>query len=204
MSGYPVVLNGDAITALVVGGGPVAERKTRGLLAAGATVRVVAPVISAALGELALSTPRCTLVEREYESGDLSDVTLVVAATDQREINARVSDDARRFGKLVNVADAGATGDFVTPATHSCGELLVAVTAGGVPAVAARVRDALAERFDARYAYAIRELAAVRARLLDAGDRAGWRDALDQLLRDGFCERVDSGEFAEEMARWRY
>ena len=202
MSGYPIVLNGDTIAAVVVGGGPVAERKTRGLLAAGATVRVVAPAISAALRELALSTPRCTLVERAYESSDLSNATLVVAATDQREVNARVSEDARRCGKLVNVTDDGATGDFVTPATHRRGELLVAVTAGGVPAVAARVRDALAERFDERYANAIRELAAVRAQMLAEGDRAGWRHAVDRLVRDGFCERVDSGEFAEEMARW--
>lgn len=202
MSGYPIVLNGDMIAALVVGGGRVAERKARGLLAAGARVRVVAPAISAALRELARSAPRCTLVEREYESSDISDATLVVAATDQREINARVADDARGAGRLVNVTDHGEMGDFVTPATHRRGELLVAVTAGGVPAVAARVRDALAERFDDRYADVIQQLVAMRARMLGAGDRDGWGRAVDRLVGEDFCERVESDALAEEMARW--
>lgn len=198
------MLDGEAIVAVVVGGGRVAERKVRTLLASGARVRVVAVGISAGLRELAAATPRCTLVERAYEDGDLSEATLVVAATDQRDVNASVAAEARRRGKLVNVADDGEAGDFVTPAVHRCGELLIAVTAGGVPAVAARVRDALASRFDDRYASAIAELGALRARMLAAGDREGWRRAVESLVGDGFCESVDSGALAEGMTRWRY
>jgi precorrin-2 dehydrogenase/sirohydrochlorin ferrochelatase len=202
VSGYPIVLDGDAIVAVVVGGGRVAERKARALLASGARVRVVAPVISPTLRELALSTPRCSLVERAYEAADLHDATLVLAATDQREVNARVTDDARRCGRLVNVADDGGAGDFVTPAIHRQGDLLIAATAGGVPAVAARVRDAIAERFDDRYSDAIQQLAELRSRMLDSGDRDRWRRAMAELVGDSFCESVDSGAFAEEMARW--
>lgn len=203
MSGYPIVLNGDAIAAVVVGGGRVAERKARALVASGASVRVVAVEISAGLRELAASAPRCTLEERAYEAGDLAEATLVVAATDNREVNAAVADEARRRGKLVNVADAGEAGDFVTPAVHRCGDLLIAVTAGGVPAVAARVRDALAERFDHRYAGAVEELAELRARMLASGDRAGWHRAVSSLVGDGFCGQVESGALSEEIARWR-
>lgn len=202
MSGYPIVLDGDAILAVVVGGGRVAERKAGALLASGASVRVVAPMISGALREIALSNPRCSLIEREYDASDLRDATLVLAATDQRDVNARVREDARRCGKLVNVADDGGAGDFVTPATHRRGNLLIAATAGGVPAVAARVRDAIAERFDDRYADAIQQLAVLRARMLDSGDREGWRSAMADLVGDNFCESVESGAFAEEMARW--
>lgn len=203
MSGYPIVLDGDSIAAVVVGGGRVAERKVRALLAAGARVRLVAPGISDALRELARSTSRCTLIERAYESDDLAGATLAFAATDQRDVNARIAGDARRDGILLNIADDGAHGDFVTPALHESGDLMIAVTTGGVPTAAARIRDAIAERFDARYAHALGQLAGLRSAMLESGDREGWRRAVDALLSDGFCESVESGTIIQEMAGWR-
>jgi siroheme synthase-like protein len=197
------VLDGGAIAALVVGGGRVAERKARALLAAGASVRVVAPSISDSVRELARATTRCSIVERGYESDDIAHTTLVFAATDQREVNARVAADARRAGILVNVADDGSLGDFVTPASHESGALLIAVTAGGVPGAAARIRDAAAERFDERYADALAQLGKLRSALLESGDREAWKRAAAALLDDGFCARVESGAFAEELAAWR-
>jgi len=203
VSGYPIVLDGDALTALVVGGGRVAERKVRALLAAGARVRVVAPAVSDAIAELARATSRCEILERGYARGDAHGATLVFAATDQREVNARVTRDARRAGILVNVADDGSLGDFVTPAVHDRGALLVAVTAGGVPAAAARIRDAIAVRYDERYADAIARLGALRAALLESGDRDGWKRAAAALLDEGFCARVESGAMGEELDAWR-
>ncbi|HET7622594.1 MAG TPA: bifunctional precorrin-2 dehydrogenase/sirohydrochlorin ferrochelatase [Gemmatimonadaceae bacterium] len=204
MSGYPIVLNGEAITALVVGGGRVAERKARALLAAGARVRIVAPLVSGVLRELAHSNERCEIVERRYERGDIVAARLVFAATDQREVNAAVARDAREEGVLVNVADDGSLGDFVTPAVHESGSLLVAVTTGGVPGAASRIRDALSERFDERYADALARLAELRSSLLGADDREEWKRAADALLDEDFCARVESRTLGEELARWRY
>jgi siroheme synthase-like protein len=204
VSGYPIVLNGEAITALVVGGGRVAERKARALLAAGARVRIVAPLVSGVLRELAHSNERCEIVERRYERGDIVAARLVFAATDQREVNAAVARDAREEGVLVNVADDGSLGDFVTPAVHESGSLLVAVTTGGVPGAASRIRDALSERFDERYADALARLAELRSSLLGADDREEWKRAADALLDEDFCARVESRTLGEELARWRY
>lgn len=203
MSGYPVVLDGDAIAALVVGGGRVAERKVRALVSSGARVRVVAPVIRESLRELARSSDRCTLEEREYRPEDVAGATLVFAATDRREVNARVAEDARRAGVLVNVADDGAGGDFVTPALHASGGLLIGVTTGGVPAAAARIRDAIADRFDERYADALARLGELRTALLESGDGERWRRAAAALLDDDFCARVESGAIGEELSAWR-
>jgi siroheme synthase, N-terminal domain len=203
VSGYPVVLDGEAIAALVVGGGRVAARKVRALLGAGAHVRVVAPTVRESLRELARATSRCTLIERGYQSGDLADATLVFAATDKPEVNAGVARDARQSGILVNVADDGSLGDFVTPAAHERGGLLIAVTAGGVPGAAVRIRDAVAERFDERYADALARLGELRSTLLGSGDREGWRRAAAALLDDDFCARVESGALNEELAAWR-
>ena len=203
MSGYPIVLEGESIVAVIVGGGRVAERKARSLLAAGARVRMVAPEFSAGVHALGLSGEHCHLIQRAYRSDDLAGATLVVAATNQRDVNARVAADALTRGQLVNVVDEPGAGNFVTPASHRSGDLIVAVTAGGVPAISARIRDALAERFDDRYSAAVSALAVLRRRLLDAGDREGWNRALGALVTDGFCERVEAGGFAEEVAAWR-
>jgi siroheme synthase-like protein len=203
VSGYPIVLEGSAIAALVVGGGRVAERKVRALLAAGAAVCVVAPTISESLREIALHADRCALEERDYRSEDTAGATLVFAATDRREVNARIAEDARRAGILVNVADDGASGDFVTPAHHASGGLLISVTTGGVPGAAARIRDAVADRFDERYAEALARLAELRASLLESGDRDVWQRAAAALLDADFCARVESGALAEELTAWR-
>src|SRR6185312_14671584 len=107
-------------------------------------------------------------------------------------------DAARALGALVNVADDPSAGTFVTLATHRAGDLVVAVTAGGVPGVAARVRDAIGSRFDARYAAAVSALARLRRRLLESGARDEWRRASASLIDDAFCETVESGAFTQE------
>lgn len=202
MSGYPMLVDGPSVRALVVGGGAVAARKAVALLESGAAVRVVATTLGAELkGECDGGAwgGRLSITERPYRTGDVADATLVIAATDSREVNARVTADAREKCRLVNVADAPAEGDWVTVATHRAGPLIVSVSAGGVPSAAARIRDAIAERFDGRYGEALTALGALRARLL----RAGWRDAEAALVGPDFCERVERGELTARAAAWR-
>ncbi len=201
MSGYPVVLDGATLRALVVGGGAVGTRKARGLLASGAAVRVVATTVEPALREMA--GPRLTIEQRPYRGGDIGDALLVVAATDSREVNALVAADARSCGRLVNVADAPEEGNCVTAAVHRAGELIVAVTAGGVPAVAARVRDCIGARFGPRYAAAVGQLSELRTATLGARDRARWSRMVDALVGEDFCEIVDGDRFGERLAQWR-
>jgi precorrin-2 dehydrogenase/sirohydrochlorin ferrochelatase len=144
------------------------------------------------------------LIEMEpYAADAIGEAMLVVAATDDHGLNARIGADGRRAGRLVLVADDPHAGNCVMPAVHRSGDLLVTVTSGGVPGVSKRVRDELARRFDARYAAAIRALSRLRARLLAADDRAAWRSAASTLLAEDFCESVDSGEFPERLAAWR-
>ena len=91
VSGYPVLLEGRAISALVVGGGRVALRKVRDLLAAGGRVRVIAPSLIDDLVALEGRTKDLTIVRRRFRDGDIDDATLVIAATDDRSVNARVA-----------------------------------------------------------------------------------------------------------------
>jgi siroheme synthase-like protein len=190
VSAFPLVLDGARIRALVVGGGAVAHRKAAALLDAGATVRIVAPALNPAMRELARHD-RVSVSEREYDVADIDDATLVIAATDRRDVNARVAADAHARSRLVNVADEPAEGDWVSVATHRAGPLVIGVSVGGVPTAATRIRDAIAERFDRRYAGALSALIATRRRLLDEGGRDAWRTLEGALIGPDFCDRVE-------------
>ena len=194
------MLHGEAIRALIVGGGRVAARKAKSLLDAGATVSVVATRIGDELTSVVAH--HLTIERREFSDADLEKVNLVIAATDDRATNARVARIAARANRLVSVADVPGDGNFTSMATHRADDLVIGVAAGGVPPAAARIRDAIAERFDARYAQALRALRIRRRGLLDAGKRAEWVKAASEVLDERFCARVESGVFAEADA-WR-
>jgi precorrin-2 dehydrogenase/sirohydrochlorin ferrochelatase len=203
VSALPIVLDGSAISALVVGGGRVGARKVRALVDSGARVHVVAPTIVDDIETLATSTEMLRVTRSRYVVEHLRDATLVIAATDDPAVNATVADDARAAGRLVNVVDRPELGDFITPAVHRCGDLVVAVTAGGVPNAAARIRDSIGRTIDGRYAAAVRDLAALRRTLIAAGKRERWNEAAAALVGEDFCERVESGAFAAGIAAWR-
>ncbi len=142
---YPVVLTRVAgAPVVVVGGGQVAERKVRGLLAVGARVRVVSPEATEAIRAWA-AEGRLVWEPRPYRSGDLLGTRLAFAATNRREVNAQVAREAAELGVLCNVADAPEEGDFHLPAVWRGEGVVVAVsTAGADPARARAVRDRLA------------------------------------------------------------
>jgi siroheme synthase-like protein len=196
------MLHGDAIEAVIVGGGAVAARKARALLVAGARVRLVAPEIGADVRALASAHERLQLSERPYAPGDIGNAQLVIAATSDRAINRQVAEHGHAAHRLVNVADDPARGNCRTTATHRAGELVIGISAGGVPSAAVRIRDSLAARFDDRYANAVAALASLRRRLIDAGASDAWSRAAEALIDDDFCERVERGTIESEAAQW--
>ena len=202
MSGLPILVEGSTLTVLVVGGGPVAVRKAGAFAGSGAMVRVVAPELSPEMRELARNG-RVRAEERAYEAGDLGDAMLVVAATNDRSVNAAIAEDARAARRLVNVADVPEDGSFATMATHRAGSLVIGVSAGGVPGAAARVRDALAERFDQRYAEALADLVSLRRSLVANGEGARWRTLSSEVIDPTFCDAVEDGVLDERVASWR-
>ena len=201
--GLPLVVDGTQISALVVGGGTVATRKVLALRDGGATVRVRAPRLSDELTRRAARDEDLLIERRPYDEESIGDAMVIVAATDDRTLNLRIADDARRARRFVLVAGEPAAGNCAMPAVHRSGDLVVAVTSGGVPRASARVRDVLARRLDDRYAAAIRAMSRLRQRFLADNDRAGWRAAADVLLAEDFCETVENGVFSERLAAWR-
>jgi uroporphyrin-III C-methyltransferase / precorrin-2 dehydrogenase / sirohydrochlorin ferrochelatase len=155
-AGYPLSLDLTGRRVVVVGGGPVATRRTTGLLAAGAAVEVVAPWVTEDLQDAARAG-RLLWHERDYLVGDLVDpepAWLVHTATGDRQVDQAVAAhaDAARIW-CVRADDASASSAW-TPAVArgrartAADGLTVAVTAGGDPRRAAAVRDAVLAGLD--------------------------------------------------------
>ncbi len=200
MSDFPIALHGERLSAVVVGGGSVGTRKALALAESGAQVLVVSLEVPPELEEAARAR-ELTIVRESYSAEHLGRSTLVVAATDSRDVNARIAVDAHALGKLVNITDYPDEGNFHTMAIHRSGDVTIAVSSGGVPGAAARIRDAIAERFDGRYERAVSALRGLRSRLLASGDDQ-WRDAAPKLVGDDFCSSVEDGSLADKVDSW--
>ena len=115
MDYLPLFHNLRGRTVLVVGGGEVALRKARLLADAGACLRVVAPEVREELQQLAAEKGGQVLL-RGYVDEDLADIGLIIAATDDEPLNARISAQAQARGIPVNVVDAPALCSVIFPA----------------------------------------------------------------------------------------
>jgi siroheme synthase-like protein len=138
--------------ALVVGAGEVGLEKVEGLLACDADVTLVAPDAHPALQELA-AEGSIRWLQREYVSSDLEGHLIAIAATDDSEVNIKVSADAEARSMLVNVADVPPLCNFILPSIVRMGPLAVAIsTSGASPALAKRMKREIAEMFGEPYA----------------------------------------------------
>ncbi len=146
---------------MIVGGGNVAERKAQTLIDAGFHVFVVAEHIGDTLRAL-LARHESDFAERPYELADLGLAALVIAATNDAHVNARVVDDARAARVLVCDASEPERGDFTMPATARVGTLTIGVESGS-PAFSRRIARELAAGAAKEYAVAARTLAEIRA-----------------------------------------
>jgi uroporphyrin-III C-methyltransferase / precorrin-2 dehydrogenase / sirohydrochlorin ferrochelatase len=136
---YPLMLDLAGRRTVVVGGGPVALRRVRGLLEAGAHVVVIAPSVQPELAALPV-----TVLRRPYRRGDLSAAWLAHAATSDPEVNAQVAAEAEDNRIWCIRADDASASSAWTPAVTRHGEVTVAVSSAGDPARSQRLRAAIA------------------------------------------------------------
>jgi uroporphyrin-III C-methyltransferase/precorrin-2 dehydrogenase/sirohydrochlorin ferrochelatase len=198
MDFLPVFLDIRGRNTVVIGGGDVAARKVELLLRAGAEVGVVSPVLCASLQREA-DDGRIRHTARPYAEGDLAGARLVVAATDNEEVNRRVARDAEGSGIPVNVADNPEIGSYIVPSIVDRSPVLVAVSTGGASPVLARlIRTRLESLIPAGYGR-LAELASrfrneVKTRFSNPVDR---RRFWDRVFEGSVAERVFSGHIEE-------
>ncbi|MFQ5957156.1 MAG: bifunctional precorrin-2 dehydrogenase/sirohydrochlorin ferrochelatase [Candidatus Brocadiales bacterium] len=145
---YPIYLDIKDKKCVIVGGGDVAYRKAISLKEAGAQVVVISTEVSQEF----LSEKGLIILRQRYEERCLEGATLVIAATDEKEINQRVWEEAQRHGLLVNVVDQPGLCNFIVPSVVNRGELQISISTGGAsPAFARRMRQELEDNFGPEY-----------------------------------------------------
>ncbi len=193
--GYMVNLVLEGKAALVVGGGAVASRKVEGLLAAKAKVTVVASRACERIAEQAREK-RVVLHSRPYRTQDLEGVSVVIAATGDEVVNARVAQDAAERNVPANVVDRPALCTFTLPATLCRGDLTLAVaTEGRCPALSGILRGELERQYGPQYASLVDLFGELRARMISLGwDGQRIRETLLRIYRGGVLERLAAAD----------
>ncbi|MFZ5450840.1 MAG: precorrin-2 dehydrogenase/sirohydrochlorin ferrochelatase family protein [Thermodesulfobacteriota bacterium] len=168
MQTYPLFALIADRPCLVVGGGAVGERKVQDLLAAGARVTVVSPELTPGLAALAAQGEIRYLAD-DFQEEQVKGMALVIGATDDMEVNAKVSAAAQALGVMVNIVDQPHLCTFIVPAQVRRGDLTLAISTGGAsPALARKLREELEGHFGPEYGPYLALLQAVRTRLLAA------------------------------------
>ena len=172
---------------VVVGGGEIGLEKAEGLLACDADVVLISPDAVDELRALA-AEGSIAWEQREYAGPqDLEGVFMVIACTDDTDINIRVFDDAERRAMLVNIVDVPPLCNFILPAIVRTGPLAIAIsTAGASPALAKRMKAEVAELFGEEYA---------RLAIM-LNDARGWAKGTLPTYQDrkAFFESIVNGE----------
>lgn len=183
---YPIFLNLAGRCCVVIGGGAVAERKVETLLQVGATVTVISPSLTKALGSWA-EEGKIRYIMRGYRAGDLAGFALAFVATDDPEANTAVHREGKERGVWVNAADDPAHCDFILPSVLRRGELVVAVATGGSsPALSRAIREELETYITEDYAALTEIVAEVRQKLKERSltpSAETWQKALNGDLR---------------------
>jgi len=189
---YPIFVELAGRRCLVIGGGPEAQRKVEGLLAAGGRVNVVSPTLTDDLQRL-LAEGSITHEEREYRPGDLEGYDVCMVATDDGLVNAEVAAEGKRVRVWVNAADDTENCDFILPAVIRSGDITLAASTGGAsPALARRLREELTAYLTEEMPALADLLREVRLELRSRGlkpDAEVWQEAIDEELRVLLAQR---------------
>jgi uroporphyrin-III C-methyltransferase/precorrin-2 dehydrogenase/sirohydrochlorin ferrochelatase len=189
MDYLPICMDIRDRRCLVVGGGQVALRKADLLRSAGGLVHVVSPHLCGEL-EHHVQTGAIQYSRRVFSPEELRDAVLVIAATDEPEVNRLVYESARQRMIPVNVVDQPGLCTFVMPAVIDRSPILVSVSTGGASPVLARLlRARLESLIPARIGFLARLGAEFRERVK--------RRIADARGRRLFWERLFSSRVAE-------
>lgn len=183
MKFYPINLNLENKKCVVVGGGKVALRKILTLLDCGAEVEVIAPEICEEIFQLA---DKIILRREKYSAEKICGGVILIAATDDFELNKKILADGRRKNFLVNSVDGG--GDFNLPSRIERGDFLLTISTGGnSPAFAKFVRENLEQEFDKNFCAGLEIISRYRQevkKILPSHEdrKIFWRGILNQEL----------------------
>jgi len=148
---YPIYLDVENRDVLIVGGGNVSARKAGTLMKYGARVTILSPVINDEIRDWSQSGKLKVVLER-YSERYLPGNSVVIGATADPCVNARIARDCRRRRIPVNIVDVTHLSEFIVPAIVEQGSIQIAVSTGGKsPALARTLRETLENTIGMEY-----------------------------------------------------
>ena len=202
---YPINVELKNERCVVLGGGHVALRKIKALLAAEAAVMVIAPDAEDEILDL-VTDGKISYSRSAYAYGDLQGAKLVICATDNSDVNREAICEARELGILVNAPKEPNLSDFSVPASFRRGSLLVTISTGDIsPAFSRLIREKLEEDFPECFSSWLEVLHHLRKemkqKLATPEERENfWRVALN----DKVLELVKNGDLQQAEVEVRY
>lgn len=130
MKYFPVFLDGSKINAMVIGGGDVAARKIELLLKTTTKITIMAESVTEGVERL-INENELSWLKHNYKAGLLARTTLVIAATDNTDVNEQVYHEAVEFNILANVVDQPALCTYITPAIIDRSPMIIALSSSG-------------------------------------------------------------------------
>src|SRR3984957_3824900 len=184
MDYLPLFMQLRSQPVVVVGGGHIANRKVDLLRRSGAQITVISPELREELHKLA-SKGELRYVAERFSEAHIEGATLVIAATNDHDVNVAVSKAAQARKIPVNVVDNPALSTFIFPAIVDRSPIIVAVSSGGEsPVLARRVREQIEALLPEKLGALARFMGARRKTV---------QQALGALARRPFWERIVSG-----------
>ena len=195
---YPIFIDIEDRSVLIVGGGEVCTRKAETMLKYGARVTVVSPQFSDELQQWA-DEGKLRLRRKLYEESDLEGAHIVIASTDDQSANERVAADCRAHRIPVNVVDVTPLCEFIVPAIVDKGSVHIAISTGGKsPALARTLKEDLQRMIGPEYAVVNDILGALRegAKSVLETD-VDRKHFFDRILARGILDMLREGRRAD-------
>lgn len=178
---YPVNLNLDNMEIIIIGGGNVALRKCMNFLDFGKSVTVLSPKFDSRFLEIG---NKVDLIEDVFKEEYIEKFDVVVAATDDKELNEEIACICRKKSKLINVVDSRDLSDFIVSSYIKRGDLLIGISTGGkIPALSAKIRKDLEEVYDESFEEYVDILGELREKIIKKyEDKAERKEVLKALV----------------------
>ncbi len=166
---YPVYLNLRGRRCVIIGGGTVSEGKIARLLDSGARVCVISPDATPGIRQF-VADGSVRWEQRKYRDGDLEGAFIAIAATNVREVNRQIFEEANQRGVMLNAVDDPPNCSFIAPSIVQRGPVTLAISTGGVsPALARKLRESLQTSDDLAWSDLASTMAVARSHLREVG-----------------------------------
>ncbi|HFL3270717.1 precorrin-2 dehydrogenase/sirohydrochlorin ferrochelatase family protein [Clostridioides difficile] len=178
---YPINLKLDELDVVIIGSGEVAYRKCKNFLEFNKNVTIVSKQILNKFYDL---KGNIKIIKDDYKEIYIKDASVIIAATNNRELNMEIGLYCRAKNKLVNVVDNIEISNFTVPSYIKRGDLLISVSTGGKsPSLSSKIKKEIEERYTEDYEEYLNVLGDIRKKVIKKyEDKSKRKDVLNMLV----------------------